>query len=108
MVDDFPTEDVVEYSPLFKIKNTECVEKALKLANEIKDRLSVDKKDSNRFRMLYLRAVIDKALVDNDGMLSDETDKASQELEKIYYAHNADYAVCPITKKAIRENRGHI
>ena len=108
MVDDFPTEDVVEYSPLFKIKNTECVEKALKLANEIKDRLSVDKKDSNRFRMLYLRAVIDKALVDNDGMLSDETEKASQELEKIYYAHNADYAVCPITKKAIRENRGHI
>ena len=108
MIDDFPTEDVVEHSPLFKIKNTECVEKAFELANRIKDKLPADKKESDRFRMLYLRAVIDKALVDNDGMLSDKTEAASQELERIYYAHNADYAVCPITKKAIRENRGHI
>ena len=35
-------------------------------------------------------------------------DNAEEKLEEIYHAAGADYVVCPITEKAIRENRGLI
>ncbi len=107
-VNNYPTEPVTDELPRFIIKNPENVEKAYALAEKLACILPDSIKETDRFKMLYLRTVIDAALAQNEGKLSQKTETASKILEAIYHAHVADYVVSPITEQAIRETRGHI
>ena len=107
-VNNYPSEPVTGELPRFIIKNPENVEKAYALAEKLASILPDSIKETDRFKMLYLRTVIDAALTQNEGKLSQKTETASKILEAIYHAKTADYVVSPITEQAIRETRGHI
>lgn len=106
--DDYPRDDHITEMPTFLLRCPQKAARAYELAVQIKNSVSDEVARSDRFRMLYLRAVIDNELSVSGGKLTPVTEKAAKELEEMFYAKNADYAVCPITEKAIRENRGHI
>ena len=107
-INNYPTDDYVENLPTFKIHKTGKIKRACELAEIIKNKLPISIQNSDRFKILYLRTVIDKALIENDGYISIKTETAAKELEEIFYAQNSDYAVAPITENAIRNNKGHI
>ena len=106
--DDYPREDVVTVLPQFILRFPETCGEALALAERIRASLPEQIAGSDRFRLLYLRAVIDAELASHDGNLTEPIEEAAQELVRISYAERADYAVSPITKDAIYHNRGHI
>jgi hypothetical protein len=58
-----------------------------------------------RWRILYLRALIDDELVNNDSQVSPRCEQAAEELTKIYYAQKAALAVSPVTKENIERHR---
>ena len=51
----------------------------------LEEKISDKANSTARFRMLYLRAVIDSELAENDGKLNERIETAAKELEKIYY-----------------------
>lgn len=107
-VDNYPREDFVSKLPTFKLHNKEKIKRGYELASRIERKLSEKVRNSLRFQILFLRTVIYMELCESSGEINDKIDNYAKRLEKIYYAEKADYAVCPITKKAINENRGHI
>ncbi len=58
-------------------------------------KLSAYARSSWRWRILLLRATIDKELVAHDGLLTAECEQATRELERIYHAENAPPTVKP-------------
>jgi hypothetical protein len=53
-----------------------------------------------RWRILYLRGLIDAELAQNDFMATEQSDKAFDELTRIYYAERTSDWVAPPTKKS--------
>lgn len=74
--------------------------------------LEIDKKlpsavrNNWRYRQIYIRALGDLALLNNNGVPSQESDALYEELEKIYHSQKAYYFLSPVTRKSILENRG--
>jgi hypothetical protein len=58
-------------------------------------KLSTYARSSWRWRILLLRATIDKELVAHSGLLTGECERATRELESIYHAENAPPTVRP-------------
>jgi hypothetical protein len=58
-----------------------------------------------RWRVLYLRALIDYELVHHDGAISVRCEEAMYELTGIFHAQQAAYTVAPPTREALRANR---
>ena len=80
-------------------------EEALNLIRQADKQLSPRARASWRWRILYLRALIDDELVKNNFRVSPRCEQALQELTKIYYAQRAIMAVSPPTKEAIERHR---
>jgi len=59
------------------------------------EKLSKYARNAWRWRILLLRALIDKELVAHNGLLTAECERATRELEKIYHAENAPPTVKP-------------
>jgi len=59
------------------------------------EKLSDYARSAWRWRILLLRATIDKELVAHNGLLTGECEKATRELERIYHAENAPPTVKP-------------
>jgi len=68
-------------------------------------RLSSFTKTGWRWRILFLRALIDKELKQNNGLPTDACEAAFQELTRIYHARKAEYYVSPPTREAIKAGR---
>lgn len=69
-------------------------------------KLSLDAKRSWRYQQIYIRALGDFELEQNEGVPNQRTDDLFCKLEEIYHSQKAYYYVSPITRKAILENRG--
>ncbi|MBQ3705604.1 MAG: hypothetical protein II888_04045 [Clostridia bacterium] len=68
----------------FRIMKPDRVREAAGIAREIDATMPEPARSSWRWRILYLRALIDESILRNDGFVSEETDEYLRELENIY------------------------
>ena len=92
--------------PRFVLENARATGEALNLMSQADKQLSPRARTSWRWRILYLRALVDDELVKNNFQVSPRCDYALQELTKIYYAQKAILPVSPVTNEAIQRHRG--
>jgi len=95
-------QDGVYYIPM---ESTTDADRAWKLLRDADTRLSPQARKAWRWRILYLRSLIDAELAANDCRITDKCEEAFEELVTIYHAENAALAVSPPTKKALRLKR---
>jgi len=98
-------ENIEEGNPRFVLEHSSGADEALKLIRQADKQLSPRARASWRWRILYLRALIDDELVKNDFRVSPRSEQALQELTKIFNAQRAIWAVSPVTKEAIERHR---
>jgi hypothetical protein len=91
--------------PRFVLTHDSGAEEAWNLIRQADQQLSARARGSWRWRILYLRALIDSELVKNNFEVSPRGEQALQELTRIYYAQMAIWAVSPVTKEAIERHR---
>ena len=76
--------------------------KALEILSKIDGKLPTWGKQSWRWRIIFLRAIIDVELKDNDLEISDKCEKAFEELAELFYSNGiTEYKVSPLTKESI-------
>ncbi len=94
----------------FVIEQPDDVERAFSLIQQANDLLPAHVQASWRWRILYLRGLIDRELVQSvaelPGLVSPLCEAAFTELVEIYHAQKADYAVSPPTAASIYASRG--
>ncbi len=72
-------------------------------------KLTTQAKSSWRWRILYLRAIIDKELSKTRGFwASDACEKAFEELTEIFYSHNSEYKCAPPTVSSRKARRSSV
>lgn len=94
-----------EPTPRFVIRNPAGVEEAYQRIQEADGQLLPHVRQSWRWRILYLRALIDYELVRHDFTVSARCEEAFEELTTIYHAQNAAHWVAPPTQATIRARR---
>lgn len=94
--------------PRFVLEHPSGTAEALRLLVQAEQQLSPRGRRSWRWRILYLRALVDDELVRNDFRVSARCEQALQELTNIYYAQNAIMAVSPVSKEAITRHRAAV
>jgi hypothetical protein len=87
--------------PRFVIKDAAGMDETWRLIEQADAQLTPYARASWRWRILYLRALIDFELAHNDFSLSDRCEEALRELTEIYHAHQAGCVVSPPTREAI-------
>jgi hypothetical protein len=90
----------------FVIRQPAGIEEAYQRLQEVDAQLSPYARQAWRWRILYLRALIDYELARHDFAVSERCEEAFEELTAIYHAQNAAYWVAPPTRAAIRARRG--
>jgi len=90
----------------FKITDPEKIDAIYERATRVDAGLPQIIRSGWRWRVIFLRAVIDHELFHNGGIASALCEKCYAELTDLYYAHKAEYAVAPPTKEAMALNRG--
>lgn len=85
----------------FVIQDTTGVEEAYALLARADAALPEPVRACWRWRILYLRGLIDHELLHHDFTVSDRCEAALQELEAIYHAEHALYTVAPPTRQAL-------
>ena len=89
----------------FVLDRDEGAEEAWSLLEQADARLSAAARRSWRWRVLYLRALVDWELARNHYRVSERCEQAFRELTAIYHADQAAYWVAPPTGEAILANR---
>ena len=89
----------------FVLDRDEGAEEAWSLLEQADARLSAAARRSWRWRVLYLRALVDWELARNHYRVSERCEQAFRELTAIYHADQAAYWVAPPTREAILANR---
>lgn len=101
---DFPN---YRYEELrFAICNPEKALEAERLASKIDASLPEGIRTGWRWRIIRLRASIDRELCANNMHFSAEFEKCMGELRKIYHADKAYYVVAPLTRQAVCDGLG--
>ena len=99
------TENLEKGEPRFIMEHTSGTAEALNLMQQADVQLSPRARGSWRWRILYLRALVDDELAKNDFRVSPRCEQALQELTTIFYAQRAIWAVSPVTKEAVERHR---
>ena len=87
----------------FVIRKPENITKAAALAEDIDAKLPSRIRNGWRWRMIYLRAMGDQALLESDFYLTEKTDRYLKELEESYYVDNSTYRhVSPVTRDCLK------
>ncbi len=81
----------------FIMKNTQGAEEAFRLVSEADKKLRSRVRQSWRWRIVYLRALIDSELVKHDFRVSAKCAAAFSELTTLYHAENGEGLVSPPT-----------
>jgi hypothetical protein len=89
----------------FAMKESSGAEEAFKLLEQADKLLTPRERESWRWRILYLRALVDSELARDNYQISPRCEAALVELTKIYHAQKAVFAVAPPTKEAIERFR---
>ena len=82
-------------TPDYKLHNTANAAECLELMQKASENIPNWVKDSWRWKILFIRAKLDAALAISSGKTTPEIDAMFEELSDIYYADNAELAVCP-------------
>lgn len=95
-----------EHTPVkFILNQSSGAKQAFEAVQQAASHLSPRSANSWRWRILYLRALIDSELAQHGFRVSDRCEKAFRELEVIDHAQSAYYVVSPPTKKALERAR---
>lgn len=89
----------------FVFQNRSQVERAWELIQQVDAGLSAVVRRSWRWRLLYLRGLIDNELVRNDFIATDRCEQAYRELTTMYHAQQAALPVAPPTREALQAIR---
>jgi hypothetical protein len=89
----------------FVMKQSSGAEEAFKLIEQAGQMLTPRERESWRWRIFYLRALVDSELARDNYQISPRCEAALDELTKIYHAQKAVFAVAPPTKEAIERFR---
>jgi hypothetical protein len=92
--------------PRFVLQHPEAAGLAWQKLQEMDTSLPRWARLSWRWRILYLRGLIDHELVQNQFAISETCEQAFHELIEIYHAQYADYVVSPPTHESIKASRG--
>lgn len=84
----------------YVIQRTEGIGEAYELLTQVEMQLEPRVRNSWRWRILYLRSVIDFELLHHDFRINERCEAALEELETLYYADQAATAVAPMTRRA--------
>ena len=90
----------------FVLSNPKEVLHARELLDEADRKLPAPIRGAWRWRILYLRGMIDCELVTHDGRISNACETALEELSRLYHADQAASYVAPPTTQALRDRRG--
>jgi len=90
----------------FTIEKCDEVKKIFRLADGINLKLPSGIRGSWRWRILYLRCLIDNELVNNEFEVNQTCEEAFRELTELYHAENADFILSPPTVESIAALRG--
>jgi len=86
----------------FVIQSTDGIDETYEILSKVDQNLDLKVRQSWRWRVLYLRALIDYELLHHHFSVSDRCEEALVELERMYYAEHAASAVAPATKRALK------
>jgi hypothetical protein len=89
----------------FVMEHSSGAAEAFKLVEQADKSLTPRERETWRWRIFYLRALIDSELAKNNYQISPRCEEAFEELTKIFYAQRALFAVSPLTKEAIERFR---
>lgn len=89
----------------FVLTHSSHAAEAYQLFQQMAKKLSPKVQNSWRWRILYLRALIDDELVKNDFYVSPRCENAFEQLTEIYYGKTAAWTLTPPTKEAIERYR---
>ena len=92
-------------SARFPMKHTLDADEAFRLMQQADKDLAPQARICWRWRILYLRALIDSELGKNDFRVSRRCEEALEELSKLYYAHKAPFSESPPTNQSIEKVR---
>jgi len=92
-------------SARFPMDHTGEADEAFRLMQQADKELSPQARNSWRWRILYLRALIDSELARNDFRVSARCEEALEELSKLYHASKAPFSEAPPTKESIEKLR---
>jgi len=90
----------------FAIHKPERVQRAWELIQKADVELAPAIRNSWRWRILYLRGLVDSELDGSNFTVSDRCEEALRELTSIYHAEHAASPVAPPTREALHLNRG--
>ncbi len=90
----------------FNADRTAGAEECEKKMRSIDLRMSKSARKSWRWRILFLRASIDAEIARSGGRMTAAMDKMLEELVEIFHAHNAEMAVCPLSRRSLRRLNG--
>ncbi len=89
----------------FALSGSVGADEAWSLVQEADHRMTPQAAVAWRWRVLYLRALIDYELVHHDGAISGRCEEAMYELTAIFHAQQAAYTVAPPTRESLRADR---
>jgi hypothetical protein len=95
-------------APRFVLQATDGIDEAYDLLERADAALSTQARTAWRWRILCLRALIDRELVHSRFTISAQCEEALQELTRLYYADQSYYFVSPPTRAALRAHRFHM
>ena len=98
-----PTEDTVYR---FEIVNPEKIDSIYERTMRVNATIPEEMRKSWKWRIIYLRAVIDHELIHGGGIASDLCEECYQELIDLYHVEKGEYSVAPPTREAMMANRG--
>jgi len=91
----------------FVLEETEGVREAYEMLAGVESQLPRWARDSWRWKVLFLRSVIDRELVEHDFTPSERCEEAFHELTALYHSHRGIYSVTPPTRAAIDNVRDY-
>jgi hypothetical protein len=89
----------------FPMQHSREVEHCWQLVQEADGSLPPARRASWRWRVLYLRALIDRELAANNGFTTPRSEAAFEELTQLYHAENTSLWVSPPTRDALAAKR---
>ena len=93
-----PSDTQASEDEQFVIRETGCCEEAFDILGKVDNQLAPAQRNSWRWRILYLRGLIDNELAHHDFRATEACEEAFAELIRIYHAEDAIWAVRPPAK----------
>ena len=85
----------------YVIQNTQGIEEIYAILSHVDNKLPESVRKAWRWRVLYIRSILDHELLNNNFQINDRADEVLEELVEIYHAQIAEPSVAPTSRKVI-------